>query len=169
MLVVSLALRVIVVGLLGWLAVVDVRTRRLPTTGVVAIATLFFADSVLTRMPPTEMLVHAGVALFILLVGAALFAARMLGGGDAKLASAIFLWTGAAGFIPALTLISVIGLLVSLVSLATRRMDPAQHRGMLAVLALFSSGRGVPYGVALAAGGGVVIVLPALVPLLVVR
>jgi prepilin peptidase CpaA len=36
-------------------------------------------------------------------------------------------------------------------------------------LAMFSGARGVPYGVALALGGGVVIVLPALLPLLSTR
>jgi prepilin peptidase CpaA len=36
-------------------------------------------------------------------------------------------------------------------------------------LAMFSGARGVPYGVALAAGGGTVIVLPALLPLILTR
>lgn len=68
--------------------------------------------------------------------------------------------------IPALTLISVIGTFVSLISLATRAMNPAQRSMPLRALAMFSGARGVPYGVALALGGGVMIVLPALLPLL---
>jgi prepilin peptidase CpaA len=36
-------------------------------------------------------------------------------------------------------------------------------------LAMFSGARGVPYGVALALGGGLVIVLPALMPFFAIR
>jgi prepilin peptidase CpaA len=93
----------------------------------------------------------------------------MLGGGDAKLASVIFLWAGLSLSIPALTLISVIGTLVSLISLATRNMKPEQRSQPMRALAMFSGTRGVPYGVALALGGGLVIVLPALSPLLSTR
>jgi prepilin peptidase CpaA len=79
------------------------------------------------------------------------------------------LWVGSSLSLPALTLISVIGLGVSLISLATRYMDPAQRSPPLRALAMFSGARGVPYGVALALGGGSVIVLPAVLPLLPMR
>jgi prepilin peptidase CpaA len=93
----------------------------------------------------------------------------MIGGGDAKLASVIFLWVGVSLAIPALTLICVIGLVVSLISLATRNMNADQRSRPLRVLAMFSGARGVPYGVALASGGGLAIVLPALLPLILKR
>jgi prepilin peptidase CpaA len=94
-----------------------------------------------------------------------LFAANLLGGGDAKLASVIFLWAGPALSLPALVLISIVGTLVALISLATRRMNPDQRSRFLRALAMFSGAHGVPYGVALAIGGGSIIVLPALLPL----
>jgi prepilin peptidase CpaA len=109
------------------------------------------------------------LALGVFAVCAALFAAKMLGGGDAKLASVIFLWVGLSLALPALTLISVIGTVVSLISLATRNMDSDQRSGPLRALAMFSGARGVPYGVALAFGGGLAIVLPALLPLILKR
>jgi prepilin peptidase CpaA len=90
----------------------------------------------------------------------------MLGGGDAKLASVIFLWVGFGLSLATLTLVSVIGTVVSLVSLATRNMNPSQRFVPLRALAMFSAARGVPYGVALAFGGGFVIVLPALLHLI---
>ncbi|SPB12803.1 type 4 prepilin peptidase 1 [Caballeronia novacaledonica] len=165
----SLAIRLIVLCALLWLAVIDVRSRRLPTKIVLTVGALFFADALTRRMPVDDVIVHLLLALGVFLVCAVLFAAKMLGGGDAKLASVIFLWAGLAFSLPALTLISVIGTVVSLISLATRSMNPVQPLLPMRVLAMFSGARGVPYGVALALGGGAVIVLPALLPYLANR
>lgn len=165
----SLAIRLVVLCVLLWLAVIDVRSRRLPTKIVLTIGALYFADALLLGKSVDDVMAHLLLALGVFIICAALFAARMLGGGDAKLASVIFLWAGLSLSLPALTLISVIGTLVSLVSLATRRMNPLQHSHPMRALAMFSGARGVPYGVALALGGGTVIVLPTLVPLLLTR
>lgn len=165
----SFAIRFIALCALLWLAAVDVRTRRLPTRGVLTIGALFFIDALVVRMPIRDILMHLLLAFGVFGVCAGLFAAKMLGGGDAKLASMIFLWAGPALWLPALTLISVIGTLVSLVSLATRNMDSDQSSLLMRALAMFSGARGVPYGVALALGGGSIIVLPALLPLFLVR
>jgi prepilin peptidase CpaA len=165
----SLAIRLIVLCALLWLAVIDVRSRRLPTNIVLAVGALFFVDALARRMPVDDVIVHLLLALGVFLVCAVLFAARMLGGGDAKLASVIFLWAGLALSLPALTLISLIGTVVSLISLATRSMNPVQRLMPMRALAMFSGTRGVPYGVALALGGGLVIVLPALLPYIATR
>ncbi|MEA3125368.1 MAG: prepilin peptidase CpaA [Caballeronia sp.] len=165
----SLAIRFVVLFALLWLAVVDVRIRRLPTQAVLAIGALFLVDILIVRMSLHDVIAHLLLALGVFVVCAALFAAKMLGGGDAKLASAIFLWAGPGLWLPALTLISVIGMLVSLISLATRRMNPDQRSRPMRALAMFSGSRGVPYGVALALGGGSVIMLPALLPLIATR
>jgi prepilin peptidase CpaA len=165
----SLAIRLVVVFSLLWLAVVDVRVRRLPTPAVLVIGALFFLDALIVRMSLGNVLEHFLLALGVFIVCAALFALKMLGGGDAKLASVIFLWAGPGLWLPALTLISVIGTLVSLVSLATRNMELDQRSLPMRALAMFSGARGVPYGVALALGGGSIIMLPALLPLFLAR
>jgi prepilin peptidase CpaA len=165
----SLVIRLTVLCVLLWLAVIDVRSRRLPTRVVLAVGALFFADALVRRMPVDDVIVHLLLSIGVFLICAVLFAAKMLGGGDAKLASVIFLWAGLALSLPALTLISVIGTVVSLISLATRSMNPAQRFMPMRALAMFSGARGVPYGVALALGGGLVIVLPALSPYLATR
>lgn len=165
----SLAIRLVVLCVLLWLAVIDVRSRRLPTKIVLTIGALYFADALLLGKSVDDVMAHLLLALGVFIICAALFAAKMLGGGDAKLASVIFLWAGLSLSLPALTLISVIGTLVSLVSLATRRMNPLQRSQPMRALAMFSGARGVPYGVALALGGGTVIVLPTLAPLLLTR
>jgi prepilin peptidase CpaA len=161
----SLAIRLAVLCALLWLAVVDVRSRRLPTRPILGIGMLFFIDALIVRMPISDVFVHLLTALGVFVLCAALFAASLLGGGDAKLAAIIFLWTGPGLSLPALVLISVAGTFVGLVSLATRRMNPDQRSRLLRALAMFSGAQGVPYGVALAIGGGSVIVLPALLPL----
>jgi prepilin peptidase CpaA len=165
----SLAIRLVVLCVLLWLAVTDIRSRRLPTRVVLAVGALFFLDAATLRLTFDQVIVHLGLALGVFLFCAALFAAKMLGGGDAKLASVIFLWAGLSLALPALTLISVIGTVVSLISLATRNMNPDQPSRPLRALAMFSGARGVPYGVALAFGGGVAIVLPAALPLILKR
>jgi prepilin peptidase CpaA len=164
-----LAIRFVVLCALLWLAVVDMRTRRLPTRVVLAIGSLFFVDALMIHMSIGDVLRHLLLAFGVFVVCAALFAANMLGGGDAKLASVIFLWAGPNLWLPTLTLISVIGTLVSLISLATRHMKPDQHALSMRALAMFSGARGVPYGVALALGGGSVIILPALLPFILTR
>jgi prepilin peptidase CpaA len=165
----SLAIRLVVLCALLWLAVTDVRVRRLPTRTVLLIGALFFVDALIVRMPVTEVLMHLLLGLGVFVICAALFAARMLGGGDAKLASTIFLWIGPGLSLAALTLISVIGTVVALISLATRNMKQSRRSGFMGALAMFSGARGVPYGVALALGGGSVIVLPTLLPLILSR
>jgi prepilin peptidase CpaA len=162
----SLAIRLVVLCALLVLAVIDVRARRLPTGIVLAIGALFFADAFIVKLTAEQIISHLILAVAVFAVCAALFAAKMLGGGDAKLAAVIFLWAGLSLSLPALVLISVIGTLVSLVSLVTRNMTADQRSAPMRALAMFSGARGVPYGVALALGGGLVIVLPAALPLI---
>lgn len=169
MLLLSLAIRLVALCALLWLAVVDVRTRRLPTKAVLLIGGLFFIDAVVVNMSGRDFLFHLLLSAAVFVACAGLFAAKMLGGGDAKLATVVFLWAGPVLGMPALMLISVTGTLVAIVSLLTKRMNPNQHLRIMRALALFSGTRGVPYGVALALGGGSVIVLPALLPLVLTR
>ncbi len=165
----SLLIRLVVLAALLWLAGIDVRERRLPTKIVLAIGALFFVDAALVRMPIHQVGWHLALAVAVFIICAVLFAARLLGGGDAKLAAIIFLWTGPMLALPALLVISVVGTLVSFVSLATRKMDQHQASPIKRAVALFSATRGVPYGVALAVGGGSIIVLSALLPLILTR
>lgn len=166
---VSLAIRITVLGVFLWLAVVDIRTRCLPTRAVLLTAALFFIDAAVIRMPLTLVAAHLALAAGVFLVCAALFFAKMLGGGDAKLAATVFLWVGFRLSIETLTLVSAIGTVVAVVSLVTRRMKAEERSGLLRWLAMFSGARGVPYGVALALGGGTFIVAPSLLSFVFTR
>jgi prepilin peptidase CpaA len=157
----SLLIRVIALAVLLWLAVVDVRVRRLPTRAVLLIAALYAVNAVISRTPIHIVLTHAVIAGVVFAACAVLFFFRMLGGGDAKLAASIFLWAGLENAFDVLLLVCVIGTFVGLLSLATLRMKSDHRNLLLKTLAMFSAKRGVPYGVALALGGGLVIVAPA--------
>jgi len=163
--VLSLAVRFATLCTLLWLAAVDVHARRLPNPAVLLIGAMFFADAWIEQLPVHDVLTHIGVAVLAYAVCAVLYALRMMGGGDAKLASVIFLWSGSVLWLPSLMLVSMVGLLVALLSLATRSISTQHTSPPMRALALFSGERGVPYGVALALGGGAVIVLAGLLPL----
>jgi len=165
----SLSIRLVALCALLLLAVTDVRRRRLPNKLVLVVGGLFFADALAVHMSFGNLMAHLLIAFVVYLICGGLFAAKMLGGGDAKLAAVIFLWAGLHLSGSAAILISVTGASVALISLATQRTNPQHRLAAVRTLALFSGARGVPYGVALAVGGGAVIALPALLPLFLIR
>jgi prepilin peptidase CpaA len=91
----------------------------------------------------------AGLVAFVL--GAALFAARLFGGGDVKLFAATALWAGPALAMPLVLAMALAGgLLVLLIAarlLAQRALAPAGGP------ADSLRAQPVPYGIAIAAGG----------------
>ncbi|PLZ03376.1 peptidase A24A prepilin type IV [Burkholderia sp. WAC0059] len=158
------AIRLIACALLAVLAWCDVRSRRLPGPLVAALVALYFAAALAAHAAVASVLVHhVAVAVAAFAVGTALFACGALGGGDVKLAAAVFLWAGSTLALPALLLIALAGLAVALLALAASglvRLAPSSPFGRAA--RPWSAKRGVPYGVALAAGGAVVILGPVL-------
>ncbi|ELW9445718.1 prepilin peptidase [Burkholderia cenocepacia] len=126
----------------------DMRTRRLSNRTVLAFAMLYFVAAALAREGFVQLAAHAATAAAMLLLFAGLHRAGWIGGGDVKLAAAVFLWAGPALAFPVLTLVGASGGACGLAVLASvawqrRRIAPAR--------ALET--RGVPYGIALALGG----------------
>jgi prepilin peptidase CpaA len=125
------------------LAVSDLLFRRLPTRAVVIVAGLYCVAAVL---------VPIGVAVFFGHVGLAAAALA------AKLAAAVFLWAGPSLAAPVFVIVSVCGLMLGLAVIAA---DPLHRRiGALRWLSCLSRARGVPYGIALALGGGAAVWAP---------
>src|SRR5690554_416706 len=86
-----------------------------------------------------------------------LFALGGMGGGDVKLGAAVFAWAGTQSLWPALFVVGVTGLLLAVLGLLADALSkhyppPLKSRRRKLARAL-SAKRGVPYGVALAAGG----------------
>jgi prepilin peptidase CpaA len=145
---------------LAMLALSDLRSRRLPNLGVAAFAALYVLDAALTGSGRAALVAHAAAGAFSLAAAALLVRLGWLGGGDAKLAAAVFLWSGPTDAVVVLLIVTVCGTFIGLALLAIAVMarSPAV-RAITERLSWVAPTRGVPYGVALAAGGALAVLL----------
>jgi len=167
--------------LLGIAAVSDLRARVIPNRYPVAVAAAFLPLAALGAVPawPGHLLVFAAVFAACL----ALFAAGLLGGGDAKLLPAAALWAGPSTLAEFLLVTAVTGGAIALTlaikaKWAGRRRSPMEseaaprpdmpHGGSEAAAdeaepgAMAPASGEVPYAPAIAAGGLVVALEPLL-------
>lgn len=142
---------------LVWAAGSDLLRLRIPNPAVLAIAALYPLYA-LSAPEPVDWPGALAVAGVVLAVGFALFASRILGGGDAKLLAAVALWAGPSQIVALLLSTAVIGGLLAMVaSTPLRLLLP-----YVAAAARLDADAGqlfktqIPYGVAIAAGGLVV-------------
>jgi prepilin peptidase CpaA len=139
----------------------DVITYRIPNALVLALAAAFLiAASV--HYAQTNWLSHIGAALGCLVVGFALYQFRQIGAGDVKLLGAVALWVGMSGMIALLLFMSVSGLLaLPLILFARFLVAKAQteNRWKWSVPRVLTKRQGVPYGVAIALGGILTIIM----------
>ncbi len=131
--------------ILVWAAAVDILTRAIPNTVVLALAACFAVFAVAAGIPIAQILAHAACAGAVLLFGFLLFSQSMIGGGDAKLLAAASLWFGFENLLPFLAATALAGGVLSLTYLAVSAAKVGL--GQESVLA-----RTVPYGAAIAAG-----------------
>ncbi|KVN26321.1 prepilin peptidase [Burkholderia stagnalis] len=139
---------------LASLAVQDLRDRRLSNRAVLAFAMLYVVAAALAREGVAPLAGHVATAAAMLLLFGGMRHAGWLGGGDVKLAAAVFLWAGPALAFPVLVIVGACGTLCGIAMLAggawRRRAAPAHAAAV----------RGVPYGVALALGGALAVWAP---------
>lgn len=97
--------------------------------------------------------VAVGLAVVALVLGAAMFAARWIGGGDAKLMAAAALWLGLSGIAPFLVWTGIAGGAFCLALMVGRRHTQPYLAGSPGWFARLMQPKGdIPYGVAIAAG-----------------
>ncbi|KAF1037385.1 MAG: hypothetical protein GAK33_03318 [Burkholderia lata] len=132
-------------ALLASLAAQDLRDRRLSNRGVLAFAALYFVAAALARDGFAPLAGHVATGAAMLLLFGGMRHAGWIGGGDVKLAAAVFLWAGPTLAFPVLTGVGAGGVLCGVTLLALRPRRAAPVRAVAT--------RGVPYGVALALGG----------------
>jgi len=115
---------------------------------------LFFAAFAVTAHLSAPLIgTHLLAALAALVVGFGLFAAGLIGGGDAKLFAAAALWLGLSDLAFYMLAASLCGGLLSLLLLGFRKFPlPAQAVRHAWLMRLHGEKAGIPYGVALAAG-----------------
>jgi prepilin peptidase CpaA len=152
------------VSLLGGVAYLDWKTRRIPNQLTVA----GLAAALLLRVPLglpalVQGLEGAGVAFA---VGLVLFAIGAVAGGDAKLLTAVGAFTGPSQFVGALAATCVVGAVIAVGAAARRRALPLMMLQTYEVARFWKSAgqagaaRGlsdsgamtIPYGVAIAIG-----------------
>jgi len=127
-------------------AVIDVRTFTISNRLNLAIAALALVFWWAVRLPLwPDAAVQLAVAGGVFLLLALAFYTGMMGGGDVKLAAALVLWFSPKDTIRFLVIMSVAGGVVTLIFLALHRARRSEGRPK------------IPYGVAIAVGGLVIL------------
>jgi len=140
-------------GLLVYAASSDVARLIIPNWVSIAMTALFFPVALLAGATLGEIGLHTLFAACVLLVGFFLFAAKIIGGGDAKLLAAASIWTGFAAFAPFIFWTAIAGGLMAAALLAARQWVPQTETQPAFVNRLLSGKSGIPYGVAIMIGG----------------
>jgi prepilin peptidase CpaA len=136
----------------------DMRHRRIPNSAVFVTVTLFIAWYLIS---PSVSLFSSLVAAFaVFLCGFTLYSFKIIGAGDSKLATAVALFAGLHGLPQFVVYMALAGGVLALCMLAAQ---PANVMVMLHTRGRGHSYRGVPYGVAIAIAG-VMILLVAMRP-----
>lgn len=141
----------VLAGLLIAAAWQDMRTLHIGNGLSISIAALFVGWAVTGLIAGSYTLqafglsIACGAGLFA--VGAAAFAAGIMGGGDVKLLAAVGLFAGPAGILDLLLVTALAGGLLGIVALAGAPIGPVSTQGEAALR------RRLPYGPAIAVGG----------------
>src|SRR5258708_37040637 len=97
---------IVTIVLLGYTALVDLKQRIIPNRLVALLGLLFFVHAWFAAQW-TNIPEHAGFALAIFLFLLLFYARGWLGGGDVKLLTRAFLWTGVSDALGFSLLLSV--------------------------------------------------------------
>lgn len=132
----------------------DLFTMRISNKLVLLLTVGFFIVAIAVNLPLQQFAMHVLCALIVLAVAFGLFALRLIGGGDAKLAAATTLWLGFGMTLPYLAYAALFGGVLTILILVVRGipLNPALARfGWVA--RLHNKRSGIPYGIALAVAG----------------
>ena len=131
----------------------DLTTMTIPNWISAALILGFFPAAFMVGLSPMSVLTHVGIAACALFVGMGLFAARIIGGGDAKLMAAACLWLGLSGSGAFMLWTGVAGGLFCLTLIFARtQVRPYVAGGPDWVHQLLEPKGDIPYGVAIAVG-----------------
>lgn len=111
--------------ILLWIGWTDFRHMRIRNRAVLLTVAVFVVTVPFVGLPEAGLRLLAAAIVF--LVGLALFAARMLGGGDVKMAAAILLLVPSGTYTLFATLFSV-ALLIAILAVVGLRAVPALRR-----------------------------------------
>jgi prepilin peptidase CpaA len=137
-------------------AIADLRRYLIPNWISLVLAVLAVPALLLAGADLTAVFWHLTVGLAVLALMSILFFRGMIGGGDVKLIAAAACWTGWPLIIALIFYIAIAGGLLAVVLIIVRRIFRNRSVKSLWLSSLLDSKSGVPYGVAIAAGGWLV-------------
>ncbi len=140
-------------GLLVYAACSDIARLIIPNWVSIALVASFPVFALSHAMAPLQIGGHLLFGFAVLVVGFGLFAAKIIGGGDAKLLAAAAVWTGYASFLPLIFWMALSGGLMALILMQARKWVPYVEGAPAFVNKLLVHGSGIPYGVAIMVGG----------------
>ncbi len=140
-------------GLLLYAACSDIARLIIPNWVSIALVAIFPVAALASGVVWTEIGMHLLFGAAILAVGFFLFAANIIGGGDAKLLAATAAWTGFSAFMPFIFWTAVAGGVMALALLAARQFVKQAETNPPFVNRLLKEQNGIPYGVAIMIGG----------------
>jgi prepilin peptidase CpaA len=153
------ALLVIFPALMAYAAASDLLTMTIPNKLSLALVTVFAGFALGGILAWDAVLMHAAAGTVMLVLCFTMFAFGWIGGGDAKLASAIALWLGFGVLLEYLLLAAIAGGALTLAILCLRGTPlPAFALQWQWLSRLHDNRSGVPYGIALA--GAAMIIYP---------
>jgi prepilin peptidase CpaA len=142
----------VAIGVLAIAAGSDIRFRRIPNWTVLGVAALFIPWAFVG--PSVSLPSSLAAAGITLLLSVGLYSVHFIGAGDSKLASIVALFVG-LGSLPKFALATVlVGGALAIVSLMAH---PTRALVMISMRGRGTHGRGIPYGVAIALSGSLVI------------
>ncbi len=133
-------------------ALIDIETLTIPNWLNGWLAFLFIPAAIVASPGWETVGMHVLVGAIAFAVSVGLFFLGVYGGGDAKLIPAILLWVGPAGVAPFLVMTAIAGGVLTVLVVMMRGLLPKGVTPGFGV-ATFEDRKGVPYGVAIAAGG----------------
>ncbi len=145
-------------GLLCWAAISDMSRFIIPNSVCLGIIILFPAYA-LSAPAPVDWIGHIATASAMFGIGFLFFVFRLAGGGDVKMLVAASLWAGPALIIPFLVVVAMAGGVLSILTMTRLKVFRLRPASGASFSVRFGSAMKahVPYGVAIAAGGLMVI------------
>lgn len=135
-------------------AAYDVATLTIPNWISLVLVALFPFVAVTAGLELGAIGVHLAVGFGALIIGIALFAGGLIGGGDAKLFAAIALYMGGAWIGPYVFAVALAGGALACAVVLMRWIAITGITDRFVWLGhLTKAGAGIPYGIAIAAGG----------------
>jgi prepilin peptidase CpaA len=158
-----LSLELIPVAIVSLAALLDVRSRRIPNWLTLSAFVGGLAVQVLRGGPNGVIEALSGAALGLCLL-LPFYAVRAIGAGDVKLLAAIGAWLGPQALVSVVMYGALVGGAISVVMLIRRRTLGRTFGDMVMnPLNLRRSGATAPYGVAIASGVYLSMLLPSVV------